>query len=238
MKYCRSLIVPLLAIAFGARAATHVVTNSADSGAGTLRNLVASASPGDTITFASDLAGQTVLLTSGEITLTKNLTIDGSALASPVQLNGNHSSRIFTINSGVTNTLKSLCITNGYVLGNQFVFSGKSEGGGIYNNGGALTLDQCTLANNSSVGGEGFANGGLSYGGGIYNNDGALTLNGCTLVNNISVGGNATDVSGNGGFSYGGGVYNNYNTGGSLTLNNCTLANNSSTGGAGNAFNA
>ena len=86
MKYCRSLIVPLLAIAFGARAATHVVTNSADSGAGTLRNLVASASPGDTITIASDLAGQTVLLTSGEITLTKNLTIDGSALTTPITI--------------------------------------------------------------------------------------------------------------------------------------------------------
>src|SRR5215831_10941564 len=48
-------------------AATWTVTSTGDSGAGTLRTLIAGASSGDTINFAAALSGQTITLTSGEL---------------------------------------------------------------------------------------------------------------------------------------------------------------------------
>jgi hypothetical protein len=43
------------------------VTTTADSGAGSLRNAIEASGDGDTIYFASDLNGQTINLTSGEL---------------------------------------------------------------------------------------------------------------------------------------------------------------------------
>jgi hypothetical protein len=87
----RSFLACLLALAcwlgqpLCARAATLVVTNLADSGPGTLRSAVAVANTnagGADITFDPALSGQTVLLTSGQLTLSNqfNLTIDASSL--------------------------------------------------------------------------------------------------------------------------------------------------------------
>ncbi|HXF09146.1 MAG TPA: hypothetical protein VN625_00060, partial [Desulfuromonadaceae bacterium] len=55
-------------------ASAQVVTSSADSGAGSLRDTIAAASPGDVITFSNSLSGQTITLTSGQLVLDKNLT--------------------------------------------------------------------------------------------------------------------------------------------------------------------
>ena len=57
-----------------AMAATLTVTNGDDSGAGSLRQAVVDASGGDTIQFSGVT---TVVLTSGSITIDKDLTIDG-----------------------------------------------------------------------------------------------------------------------------------------------------------------
>src|SRR4028118_1654052 len=57
--------------------ATITVTNNNDSGPGSLRNAIASAAAGDTIIFASSLASKTITLTSGELVIKKDLTIDG-----------------------------------------------------------------------------------------------------------------------------------------------------------------
>jgi hypothetical protein len=48
------------------------VSSTADNGPGTLRNLVANAAPGDTIFIPTTLAGQTIVLTGGELQLNKN----------------------------------------------------------------------------------------------------------------------------------------------------------------------
>ena len=60
-----------------ANAATLIVTTTADSGAGSLRAAIAAASNGDTIQFDAALNGQSIMLTSGELAIDKNITIDG-----------------------------------------------------------------------------------------------------------------------------------------------------------------
>src|SRR5438045_5818341 len=57
-------------------AATLTVTTTADSGVGSLRAALAASSDGDTIQFDSALNGQTISLTSGELVIDKNITIN------------------------------------------------------------------------------------------------------------------------------------------------------------------
>jgi hypothetical protein len=50
---------------------TLTVTSPLDNGApGTLRSVVASAAPGDTVVFAKKLDGKTITLAQGQLTLT------------------------------------------------------------------------------------------------------------------------------------------------------------------------
>src|SRR5215471_6108039 len=69
-----------------ALAATIVVTNTADSGSGTLRSALASATDGDTIN-ATGVTG-TILLTSGQLTVSNGVTIVGPG-ANVLALDGN-----------------------------------------------------------------------------------------------------------------------------------------------------
>jgi predicted outer membrane repeat protein len=97
------------------------VTSLADSGAGSLREAIATANSGDTIQFDPSLANSTITLTSGQIEINKNLTIDGSNSAG-LTISGNNASRIFdlrwTTDFQPTNlTLKNLTIANGQTTG-------------------------------------------------------------------------------------------------------------------------
>lgn len=219
-------IVLWLVIAMGAAsAATINVTSVVDSGAGTLRQAVLNAAPGDLITFATNLTGQTILLTSGQIILTTNLTVDASAVSGGISISGNNSSRIFQVNSSVTVTLNSLTITNGNIA---------SDGGGIYNFG-TLTLSRCAVLGNTAT---------LS-GAGIFSADGStLTLDACAITGNTAVSVNGggvvtrgpnthniinTTIAGNTAAGQGGGLLNR----GNLVLRHVTLAGNSAAQGGG-----
>jgi predicted outer membrane repeat protein len=97
------------------------VTSLADSGAGSLREAIATANSGDTIQFDSNLANSTITLTSGQIDINKNLIIDGSNSAG-LTISGNNASRVFdlrwTPDFQPTNlTLKNLTIANGQTTG-------------------------------------------------------------------------------------------------------------------------
>src|ERR1051325_6624305 len=107
-------------------AATFIVTNTNDSGPGSLRQAIDDASSSDTITFDSSLSGQTVILESSFPMIVKNLTIDGSALASKVTISGNHSAQVFTLDHSSV-TLKSLIIVNGNAVDDR------GGGVGVYN---------------------------------------------------------------------------------------------------------
>ena len=57
--------------------ATLTVTNTNDSGAGSLRQMILDAAPGDTITFSAALSSGTIVLTGGQLAIAKDLIIDG-----------------------------------------------------------------------------------------------------------------------------------------------------------------
>ena len=74
-----------------AHATTITVTNTNDTGPGSLRQALADANDGDTINFA--VTG-TILVTNGELSVEKNVTISGPGLAI-LAVDANFMSRVF-----------------------------------------------------------------------------------------------------------------------------------------------
>jgi len=135
------------------------VTNTNDSGPGSLRQALSDVNDGDTINFA--VTGM-IGLTSGELLVAKNITISGPG-AENLAVNGNAKSRVFHIVSGQTVTISGLTIANGQA---------SDSGGGIYNDHAMLTLSNCVVTGNS--------------GGGIHN-DGTNIVGHATLQINNSL---------------------------------------------------
>ncbi len=168
-----------------------VVTNIAASGAGSLRQAVIDACPESTITF--DVTGTIPLSNDGQITIDKNLTIQGPGadlLTVWVSRDQPTSSRIFEVNPGVTATLAGLTVTGGsHTLSDTF-----QHGAGIKNQGNLTVADATITGNDISFG----PNSIMPKGGGIYN-AGTLTVTNSTISNNSATGS-------------GGGIYNDSGT--------------------------
>ncbi len=165
------------ALTISAHATIIPVTNTNDSGPGSLRQALAVANDGDTID-ATGISGA-ISLTSGELLVDKSVTINGAG-ADALAVDGNATSSVFQIGTGETVTISGLTIRNGH--------SG-ARGGGIDNESGStVDITNCTVSGNTAGGGE------ISgFGGGIYNS-GTLT------IVNSAVSGNATEgISGGGG---------------------------------------
>ena len=182
-----------------------LVTTTAGSGAGSLREVLAGACDGATITF--DTAGafntaQTITLGGTELSVAKNVTIDGpDAAGNHVTVSGGGLSRVFSVNSGKTVAISDLTVTNGATTGAAFP---SSVGGGIFNEG-TLTLTNTTVSSNSAA---------AFGGGGIYNLGASATLN---LITSTVSGNNVLATGG------GGGIFNN---GGTVNLTNSTVSGN------------
>jgi len=186
------------------------VMNNADSGSGSLRAAIFTANnnsdPTNTITFAPSLAGRTITLTTGELAITKSLTISGPG-ANLLTISGNNTSRVFDISGGKTVTIAGLTIAHG-----------KAATGGGIDNAGTLTLTNSTLANNQAVGGMG--------GGGILNEASArLTLDHDALTGNLATTSVGSDV-------FGGGLLNL----GVATVTSSTFKGNQALGGGSGTF--
>ena len=216
---------------------TLTVTSPLDNGdRGTLRYDIAHAANGDTIEISPTLTAP-IVLSQGELLLKKNLTIEGQA-SQPETISGNNGSRVFEAAANHQVTLTNLTLIDGNGLANPTDSSTYAYSGGAILNFGTLTVNNCTLSNNSA-----------HYGGGILNTGGTLTVSNCTLSGNSAVysppigplgagGGiwsagsltvSASTLSGNPASRAGGGIYNR----GSLTVSNCTLSYNSAFLGGG-----
>jgi hypothetical protein len=186
-------------------AATITVINAADSGAGSLRQALASASDGDTINFSGSVTG-TITLTSGELLVGKSVTISGPGAANlTVDGDGRNSRRphrVFHISPGKTVSISGLTIANGMPV------LGGINGGGIYNDHAILTVNNCTIRDNRAV----------LNGGGIYN-DGTNRGSATVTVNNSTIRENSANS--------GGGIYNDGSLGSAtVTVNNSTIKGN------------
>src|SRR6476469_6567443 len=220
--------------------ATITVTNSNDSGPGSLRDAIASAAAGDTIQFASTLASQTITLTSGQLVINKNLTIDAVGAAN-LTISGNNTSRVILTEALTNVTLKNLIVANGKVSGTDPNNQITSAGGGIQTGSSStLTLENCQLNNNVAGFGGGIYTGFKSTtnvtnstfdgndgrsanserGGGAIatKSGGSLTVKGSTFTNNKGINGGAIN-----------------HLLGNLTVENSTFLNNDSTAGAAGA---
>lgn len=224
-----------------------VVTNTNDSGPGSLREAVTQANIfTGTITFNLPLPA-VITLQSALPTLNRNIAMTGPG-ANQLTVRrdsapGTPAFRLIEVSSGFSVTLTGLTLSNGLIV--------NDSGGAILNNG-ALTLNQCAVTGSQA-----------GLGGGIYS-PGPLTLNGSTISGNIADAGGGmlplTDlamdgctVENNTGTFGGGGMILSFNTavirnstfsgntggdgGGAiindsatLTMTNCTIAGNSVTG--------
>ena len=199
---------------------TLTVTNTLDSGKGSLRYEIAHARKNAIIEFAPSLSGQTITLTSGELDITTGLTIQGPG-AGQLTISGGKNSRVFDVNASAAVVLSGLTISNGVAHDRTGVHDG--DGGGLLNLS-TLTLSGCVVSGNSV--GEII---GLNFGGGIYN-AGTLTLTGCTISNNSALGTFYTPGG------VGGGIYN----AGTLTVSTSTVSGNAAYDGyyGGGIYNA
>ncbi len=167
-------------------AATLTVTNNSDSMPGSLRAMIASSSPGDTINFSPSLSGQTITLTSGELPISHSLTVTGLG-ASSLTVSGGNNSRVFDVNaSGGTVSISGLKITGG-----QAPTTGDPDGGAVLVEAGTFNLTNATITNSKTTqtGNTTHVCTGFCGSGGGISNDSSST----TTLANVTVSGNSTD---------------------------------------------
>jgi hypothetical protein len=218
----------ILALAGSAEAETLMVTNTNNTGSGSLRSAIETADANgvaDTITFAADL-GPIIKLTSGPLTINSDLTIKGPG-ARKLSVSGTGNSGVFSVASGATAKISGLTITGGNAdsgggINNKGTLrlaksavSGNlagGSGGGIFN-GGTLTVWRSTISGNTADEGGG---------GGVFNRGTVSGMEGNAVFTNSTISKNEAEVSG-------GGISN----AGDVSIRNSTVTKNSAEGSGG-----
>lgn len=188
----------VLVLSDRAEATTFNVTTLNDSGPGSLRQAVLDANAilgADTVIFS--IPG-TITLTSGEIPITDDLTINGPGAAA-VTVSGNDQSRVFNIDNPadrrINVILSGLTLTHGFISGN----------------GGVVRAEDANLTILSSI----ISNGVATTGGGLSLHDSNTTIR-------------FSSILGNRAGLFGGGVSSEFGGAPTLTIESSTIAGNSS----------
>ena len=235
-----------LCLSLNVFSAVYTVTKTADTNDGaceaadcSLREAIAAANASadnDTILFSPmfSLAPQIITLSGTDLIINNNGTLDILGPSNrTLTVSGNNQSRVFTNNTGAITLIGSLRVTGGN--GASSIQTGR--GGGIYNNGGNLSLASMIIEGNSATNGGGtnnagsgstmtignslIANNSATGAGGAMQNFSTSTLN---LIN-TTVSGNTCNTVNTGG----GGIQAN----GTLTMSNVTFTGNTAAGGDG-----
>lgn len=172
----------------------------------------------DTITLGADIT-----LSAALPQITTAITIEGAGYV----VDGADSYRVFEVSSTGNFTVNQITVLNGFT---------STNGAGILNNSGIVTVTNSTFSGNSALGLSG-----STYGAGIYNNNGTLTVTGSSFIGNyadtnggaIATNGSLqtttitnSTLSNNYAESEGGGIYNPTGT---VTVTHSTLSGNYST---------
>ncbi|MCU0533686.1 MAG: calcium-binding protein [Hydrococcus sp. Prado102] len=128
-----------------------VVTNTNDTGVGSLREAIEDANSGDTINFSPNLTDPTITLTSPlQIDAGKDLTIDGVGLSN-LTINGNNRTRILEVDSNqdftTELTVKNLTLADGYTNARGAAISTSYKG--------SIAVENVSFENNVADGGGG-----------------------------------------------------------------------------------
>ncbi len=194
---------------------TLVVTNTNDSGPGSLRDAVAKANaPGtaaDVIVFDPTYFAtpRTITLTSGRLVVTDSLTVTGPG-ADRLTVSGNNASRVFdaALKTGhIALTISGLRMTGGRAVGNSPAI--QNYGGAVLAWHADLTLRDCVLEGNSAP----------ASGGAVSVSAANLAIESCKIIGN-------TAGEGGGGVSAGSFGY-------TTVIRNSTIADNTAVAGSG-----
>ena len=213
IKVALSLVLSALVALFaaGPAQAALTVTNQNDSGAGSLRQTVIEAPPGETVVVP---AGK-YTLTSDPLEIVKSVTIAGHG-SGDTTIRAGVPMGVFEVTGPLDATISGVTIRDGNIA------STVAEGAGIQSLQGNLTLRDVVLTNNTAnANGPPGVNGGVAFGGAIWAVEGSLTLIDSTVTSNAAtaVGGNGK----NGGVTEGGGIWL---ADGPLTIENTTISGN------------
>jgi hypothetical protein len=180
----------------------YTVTNTNDTGTGSLRAAITAADADLATPHTIDLTGVsgTISLATALPSITKDMTIQGPGASTLTVARGATSGfQLFTLNgSGLNVTIENMTLTNGSA----------SNGGAIGVVDQNLTLSGMTLAGNTAT------NGGAIY----VSANATIAVNNSTITNNTASTGGGFDVVGTVGNA-------------TITINNSTLSNNTGQGG-------
>ncbi len=195
----------------------EAVTVLADSGPGSLRQIVAFAMDGGSVNFDPSLDGKTITLSGTPIPIDKNLSIDASTLPAGLILSGGGLSGILeiggdvevrltglTFTGAVTDSGRSAIVNTGHLVMDHCIVHGNqtwNNGGGIHNTG-FLEVMHCDFSNNFGYNGgaiysEGDANithstfrgnGAGGSGGAVWIDESILSISRSTLAHNSNNG--------------------------------------------------
>ncbi|MBQ9800401.1 MAG: hypothetical protein IJO40_10770, partial [Thermoguttaceae bacterium] len=178
----------ILAMAAASTSTLTVTTNldvvDANDGVLSLREAISQADAGSTIKFDASLKGETIALSGTELTISKGIIVDASALYTAstqtpgITVNANQNSRVFNVSGGTASNpvaFVGLKITGGKT---------SDDGGGVYVSSGSATFTNSTISGNTAS----------DDGGGVY-----VYSSGSATFTNSTISGNTAD--------YGGGVF-------------------------------
>jgi uncharacterized repeat protein (TIGR01451 family) len=208
--WLRKLAVATLVAGVAVPAAAVDVTNLLDSGAGSLRDAIASTADGGTINFTGGATSGTITLTTGEIAFAKSLTLVGPG-ASSVTVSGNNAARIFNLtDSSKTFAISGLTLQNTAAIGQggaiatngalvvdsmQFNSNQASDGGGAISIGRAALADLGTAIIKNSSFSANRVSGASGAGGGAILLTGAPGFSAALTMVNSTVSGNVANAS-------------------------------------------